>query len=44
MERGQDVFVKFDDEFRVRADDVLFVCGTLGGLDKYAREFKATPI
>ncbi|MBK7543656.1 MAG: NAD-binding protein [Candidatus Competibacteraceae bacterium] len=44
VERGQDVFVKFDDEFRVRADDVLFVCGTLGGLDKYAREFKATPI
>ena len=24
-------------------DDVLFVCGTLGGLDLYVREFQATP-
>ncbi len=43
VEREGDVFVKFDDAFRVRPDDVLFVCGTLGGLDLYVREFQATP-
>jgi K+/H+ antiporter YhaU regulatory subunit KhtT len=44
VERDQNVFVKFDDAFRVRPDDVLFVCGTLGGLDQYTREFKAASV
>jgi K+/H+ antiporter YhaU regulatory subunit KhtT len=44
VERGQDVFVKFDDAFQVRPDDILFVCGTLGGLDRYVREFQAAPV
>jgi K+/H+ antiporter YhaU regulatory subunit KhtT len=44
VERDQNVFVKFDDDFQVRPNDVLFVCGTLGGLDQYAREFQAAPV
>ena len=44
VERDQNVFVKFDEGFRVRPDDVLFVCGTIGGLDHYVREFKPEPI
>ncbi len=44
VERDREVFVKFDDAFRVRPDDILFVCGTLGGLDQYVREFQATPV
>jgi len=43
VERAQNVFVKFDDHFRVEPDDVLFVCGTKDGLNQYAREFKAKP-
>jgi len=43
VEREQTVFVKFDEAFRVRPDDIVFVCGTLGGLSRYAQEFKAAP-
>ncbi len=43
VERGTEVLVEFDPEFQVRADDVLFVCGTTTGLDKYMREFRAAP-
>lgn len=43
VERGQTVFVQFDDTFRVRPDDVVFVCGTLGSLSQYLREFQAAP-
>lgn len=44
VERDQEVFVKFDDAFQVRPNDVLFVCGTIAGLDQYAREFKPGPV
>jgi Trk K+ transport system NAD-binding subunit len=44
VERNEKVFVKFDAEFRVKADDVLFVCGTISGLDQYTREFKPEPV
>ncbi len=44
VERNQKVFVKFDEGFRVQAGDVLFVCGTMNGLDQYNREFKPEPI
>jgi len=44
VERGQEVFVEFNDAFRVRPDDVLFVCGTLGSLDQFGREFQAAPV
>ncbi|MBL8425362.1 MAG: Trk K+ transport system NAD-binding subunit [Candidatus Accumulibacter regalis] len=43
VERGTDVLVEFDQAFKVRADDVLFVCGTTASLEKYMREFGATP-
>jgi len=36
------VFVKFDDDFQVGPNDVLFVCGTLGSLEQYGREFQGT--
>jgi voltage-gated potassium channel len=43
VERGTEVLVEFDQAFKVRADDVLFVCGTMASLDKYMREYRATP-
>jgi len=42
VERDQNVFVKFDDDFQVGPNDVLFVCGTLGSLEQYGREFQGT--
>jgi voltage-gated potassium channel len=44
VERGQDVLVKFDDSFLVHPDDAIFVCGTLGCLERYQREFQASPV
>lgn len=41
--RAQDVLVEFDADFRVRDDDVLFVCGTTESLDRFARVFGGTP-
>ncbi|HPF58267.1 MAG TPA: NAD-binding protein [Candidatus Competibacteraceae bacterium] len=43
VERNQNVFVKFDDDFQVAPSDVLFVCGTRSSLDQYMRAFQATP-
>jgi Trk K+ transport system NAD-binding subunit len=42
VERNRDVMVEFDDDFRVRPDDALFVCGSLNSLKRYQREFQAT--
>lgn len=42
LERGQDVIVEFADDLMVRADDALFVCGSIGSLERYQREFRAT--
>ncbi|CAK0781423.1 putative Trk active potasium channel [Gammaproteobacteria bacterium] len=39
VERGQDVFVEFDSAFRVHPEDVIFVCGTRGSLDRYLQAF-----
>jgi len=39
VERGQDVLVEFNDDFRVRPDDALFVCGSLKSLERYQRAF-----
>ena len=44
VQRDSQVFVTFDEAFRVRPDDLLFVCGTLGSLDQYLREFEAAPV
>ena len=43
LERGDDVLVQFDEDLRVRPDDIVYVCGTLGSLDQYMREFRAFP-
>lgn len=43
VERGNQVLVELGSEFRVHPDDVLFVCGTPGSLDRYLRELQATP-
>jgi len=42
VERAQDVLVEFDDDFQVRPDDVLFVCGSLKSLERYQRAFHVT--
>ena len=42
MERGHDVLVEFDDDFLVRRDDALFVCGSINSLERYQREFQVT--
>jgi len=41
VERGDEVLVEFDDGFLVRADDALFVCGSIRSLERYQREFQA---
>ncbi len=43
VQRNSQVFVTFDEAFRVHPDDLLFVCGTPSSLDQYEREFQATP-
>ena len=43
VERGGEVLVEFDNVFAVRDDDALFVCGSTNSLDRYQREFDATP-
>jgi len=42
VERGHDVLVEFDDDFLVRRDDALFVCGSIDSLERYQREFQVT--
>ena len=36
------MLVEFDDDFVVRPDDALFVCGSINSLERYQREFQAT--
>jgi Trk K+ transport system NAD-binding subunit len=40
VERGKSVLVEFDAAFRVRADDVLCVCGSTRSLARCQREFQ----
>ena len=42
VERGAEVRVEFDSDFVLRADDALFVCGSLDSLERYQREFHAS--
>ena len=42
VERGHDVLIEFEDDFLVRPDDALFVCGSINSLERYQREFQAT--
>lgn len=41
VERDGKVMLNLDPEFRVRADDVVIVCGTVASVDLYLREYKA---
>jgi Trk K+ transport system NAD-binding subunit len=41
VERGQEVLVEFGDDFAVRPDDALFVCGSTNSLERYQRQFQA---
>lgn len=43
VERPSGVFVEFDPEFRVEQGDVVFVCGTPETLERYIREYQASP-
>ena len=44
VERGQDVLVEFDNDFLLRPDDALFVCGSISSLERYQRQFQASSI
>ena len=44
VERGEEVFVEFDDGFEVRADDALCVCGSVDCLEWFQREFGTTVV
>jgi voltage-gated potassium channel len=42
VERASEVLVEFDDDFVVRPDDALFVCGSVQSLERYQRPFHVT--
>ncbi|MFY9329226.1 MAG: NAD-binding protein [Georgfuchsia sp.] len=42
IERGMNVFTEFDEAFRIVAGDALFICGTAGSLEKYAKSYGAS--
>ena len=44
VERAQDVLVDFSDNFEIASDDALLVCGTLDCLERFQREFQASPM
>ncbi len=43
-ERGSEVKVEFEPDFRIRVSDVLFVCGTTESMDRYRAVFKTTAV
>ena len=43
VERAGEVLVAFEAGFSLRQDDALFVCGSINSLDRYQREFQASP-
>ncbi|WP_263771859.1 potassium channel family protein [Propionivibrio soli] len=43
VERNGDVLVEFEKDFEVAGDDTLFVCGTADNLERFQREFQASP-
>jgi Trk K+ transport system NAD-binding subunit len=42
VEREQNVLVEFGDDFLLRSNDAVFVCGSIRSLERYQREFQAT--
>jgi len=43
VERGARVFVEFPPEFRIEADDLVYICGTRASLERYLHLFDAAP-
>lgn len=41
--RDQEVLIEFADDFQIRPDDTLLVCGTIRDLQRFQQAFKATP-
>ncbi|MBP8182588.1 MAG: NAD-binding protein [Rhodoferax sp.] len=41
VERASEVLVEFSADFRVHAEDTLFVCGSVNSLERYQRAFQA---
>jgi Trk K+ transport system NAD-binding subunit len=39
VERGDDLLVEFGDEFRFRADDAIFICGSVEATQKYSEVY-----
>ncbi len=44
VERGDDVHVTFDGTFRLKPDDIVYLCGTKETIAAYFREFPGTSI
>jgi K+/H+ antiporter YhaU regulatory subunit KhtT len=44
VERAGDIVVEFDSAFAMRADDILFVCGSFNSLERFQRAFKTTAV
>ena len=44
VEREHEVIVEFSDEFRLQADDTLYLCGSLDGLERCQRQFQTASI
>jgi voltage-gated potassium channel len=44
VERGSEVLVEFDNDFLLRADDALFVCGSITSIERYQKHFHAAPM
>lgn len=44
VERGSEVLVEFDDDFLLRADDAVFVCGSITSIERYQKHFHAAPL
>jgi Trk K+ transport system NAD-binding subunit len=42
LEREGEVLVEFGEDFAVRANDILFVCGSVNSLERYQQAFQAS--
>jgi Trk K+ transport system NAD-binding subunit len=43
VERGNEVFVEFEDGFVVQPQDAVFICGSIKSLERYQGAFRASP-
>ena len=44
VERGDDLLVEFESDFRIRPDDALFACGTASEIERFEDQFESSPI